>query len=218
MWLHAVPATHAGLSNTHSIYIGMLMRWLRLPFVEKESVCGFCDGWLDSYGDHALTCCGGGDRTRRHNLIRNAVFHSAAAANLCPELEKPGLLPQRPSAGSCYENGSSHGPRDGESGYRRPADVFLPRWQGGPPAALDFAITSGLRPDSLAASVFDRQLVCSKYEDFKCSFKDTKTECLSQCFAFHHMVMEAVQASLAKQLNQKAILGLVSRSRWCPAM
>ena len=42
---------------------------------------------------------GGGGRTRRHNLLRNEVFYFAASANLHPELEKPGLLPQRPQSG-----------------------------------------------------------------------------------------------------------------------
>ena len=58
---------------------------------------------MDRFGDHALVCCGGGDRTRRHNLLRNMVFHAAASANLHPELEKPGLLPQRPIFGSLFE-------------------------------------------------------------------------------------------------------------------
>ena len=61
---------------------------------------------MDSFGNHALVCCGGGDRTRRHNLLRNMVYYAASSAHLNPELEKPGLLPQRPVFGSMYENGS----------------------------------------------------------------------------------------------------------------
>ena len=42
-----------------------------------------------------MACCGAGDRTRRHNLIRDLVYHAAFAAGFSPELEKPGLLAQR---------------------------------------------------------------------------------------------------------------------------
>ena len=32
---------------------------------------------------------------------------------------------------------------------RRPADIYVPRWDLGGPAALDFVVTSGLRTDLL---------------------------------------------------------------------
>ena len=67
-----------------------------------------CDGVLDRFGDHALVCSCGGDRTRRHNLLRNMAYYAASASNLNPELEKPGLLAQRPLVGACYENGRPH--------------------------------------------------------------------------------------------------------------
>ena len=128
----------------------------------------------------------------------NAAFHVTAAANLGPELEKPGLLPQRPTLGSTYECGASTGQQDNDSGWRRPADVYLPRWRSGPPAALDFAITSGLKPDSLADAVHNRDRICAKYEDIKCSFKDTKAQCLSQGFSFLPMIMEATGGGWGK--------------------
>ena len=49
--------------------------------------------------------------------------------------------------GSTYENGRSVGEQDSEASARRPADVYIPRWRLGPPAAWDFAVTSGLRMD-----------------------------------------------------------------------
>ena len=69
----------------------MLRRWLRIRFSESDVECPFCDGMLDGYGDHALVCCAGGDRTRRHNLLRNMVFHAAEAANLRPEAQAVSL-------------------------------------------------------------------------------------------------------------------------------
>ena len=45
------------------------------------------------YGDLALTCACAGDRTRRHNAIRNRVHDAAEERGLGPEKEKAGLLP-----------------------------------------------------------------------------------------------------------------------------
>ena len=138
-------------------------------------------------------------RTRRHNLLRNSVFHSAAAAHLNPELEKPGLLPQRPLLGSTPEHGSPIGQDPSD---RRPADVYIPRWRSGPPAALDFAVTSGLRLDALADAVHDRDNILTRYEDFKCSYKDTKSLCNSQGISFIPMIMEAVGGGWGKEARR----------------
>ena len=126
------------------------------------------------------------------------TFHAAASANLHPELEKPGLLPQRPLHGSCYENGTSFNADENGPSARRPADVYIPRWRGGPPAAWDFAVTSGARLSSLVESASDRETVLTKYEDFKCSYKDTKTLCLAQGITFTPMIIKAVGGGWCK--------------------
>ena len=192
LYLQAVPSKEARLNNEPALFVAMLRRRLRMPFAEEQQECPCCDGVLDRFGDHALVCCGGGDRTRRHNLLRNMAYHAAASANLNPELEKPGLLPQRPFFGSLYEHGGSISDGDSSPSARRPADVYIPRWQGGPPAAWDFAVTSGLRLDALADSVHGPETVLTKYEDHKCSFQDTKARCLEQGITFTPLIVEAV--------------------------
>ena len=145
LWLQATPSTEAQLSNEPALYRTMLQRWLRMPLSEQDYECPCCDGVLDRFGDHALVCCGCGDRTRRHNLLRNMVYYAASSANLHPELEKPGLLPQRPSFGSLYENGSSIGDDDSNPSHSRPADVYIPRWRAGPqpPGILSSPVVYG---------------------------------------------------------------------------
>ena len=192
LWLQATPSTEAQLSNEPALYRTMLQRWLRMPLSEQDYECPCCDGVLDRFGDHALVCCGCGDRTRRHNLLRNMAYYAASSANLHPELEKPGLLPQRPSFGSLYENGSSIGDDDSNPSHRRPADVYIPRWRAGPPAAWDFAVTSGLRLESIADSVRDPDAALTKYEDFKRQHQDTQAQCQAQGITFIPMIMEAV--------------------------
>ena len=70
----------------------MLRMRLRLPVHTKASYCPMCDDIEDVFGEHARSCMCGGDRVKRHHLLRNALAARAAAAGLSPELEKPGLL------------------------------------------------------------------------------------------------------------------------------
>ena len=66
---------------------------------------------------------GNGDRIARHNAIRDVIFSAAQSAALAPSKEAPGLVP---------------------GSHARPADVFLPSWSLGRPAALDVHVISPL--------------------------------------------------------------------------
>ena len=57
----------------------------------------------------------------------------------------------RPLAGSAQGSGAERDP----NANRRPADVYLPKWRRGAPAALDLAVTSGLRADMLNKTLDD---------------------------------------------------------------
>jgi len=76
--------------------------------------------------------------------------------------------------------------------------VYLPRWRSGPPAALDFAVTSGMRLDSVGAPIEDPAFALAKYEDFKCSHFGTEALCREQGFSLLPMVMEAVGGGWGK--------------------
>eukprot|EP00666_Eupelagonemidae_sp_cell4sb_P018089 gene18089-biopygen31850 len=146
---------------------------------------------MDSYGDHALVCAAGGDRTIRHNLLRNAAFRAARAAGARPELEKPGLLGPRPLIGILEEDGVPLPTLRDQLAGRRPADVFLPSFFGGSRCALDFAVTSGLRCGSASESAADGSHAASSYENRKRSHLDTDTLCKEAGLLFIPMVMEA---------------------------
>ena len=166
-WLHVVPAKAIKTDVDPLLYRTMIQRWLRVPLHESVFHCPCCDEVIDRHGDHCLTCTCGGDRTKRHNLIRNEVFYFCSSSGLNPELERPGLLQPRPLAGSRYEDGSNRDPNN----RRRPADIYLPRWRRGTPAALDFAVTSGLRKDMVNRSAVDGSVAPKLYEDFKRSYE-----------------------------------------------
>jgi hypothetical protein len=90
-------------------------------------------------------------------------------------------------SGSTQENGAA---RD-DTGNRRPADVYLPRWRRGGPAALDFAVTSGLRSDIVRRSAVDGSSAVSAYEDVKRSHLDTAASCQAEGLTFIPVVCEA---------------------------
>ena len=85
------------------------------------------------------------------------------------------------------ENGSERDPH----ANRRPADVYLPRWRRGTPAALDFAVTSGLRSDMVHRSAMDGSAAAKSYEDFKRSHLDTENECQREGITFIPIICEA---------------------------
>ena len=51
-----------------------LKRRLRMPVMESEAPCPCCGQTLDVWGDHAVVCMCNGDRTVKHNAMRNIVF------------------------------------------------------------------------------------------------------------------------------------------------
>lgn len=73
LWLHASPTKAGNNIVEPTLYSTMLKRRLRALIFDDEFHCPFCDGVMDRFADHALTCTGGGDRTKRHNAIRNCT-------------------------------------------------------------------------------------------------------------------------------------------------
>ena len=55
--------------------------------------CPICSRLADPSGDHALACGGNGDRSVRHNALRDVIFSVAQSAALSPRREVPSLLP-----------------------------------------------------------------------------------------------------------------------------
>ena len=92
----ATPHSSLGTVLKPSVFIEEVRTRLRVSDGE-DRWCPLCDVVMDSQGVHSRCCSAGGDRTLRHNALRNAVFRLAKEAGANPELEKPSLLlPERP--------------------------------------------------------------------------------------------------------------------------
>ena len=152
-WLAALPQDDVRDVDPGEFNLA-LRRRCRLRVQEGDHACPCCGGTMDSFGDHALVCPCKGDRTRRHNRLRDLFCAEALGGRMSPEKEKEGLLiPARP-----WEDGA---PTRADAPNRRPADVWLPRGGGrsaGRPEAIDFAVTCGIRPSRVS-------LACRAPED-----------------------------------------------------
>ena len=137
-WLMAPPCEEAGTQVDSELFRIALGRRLRVPLNPGGQACPCCGAQQDRYMDHALVCACGGDRTRRHNAVRDTICSLARNGGLQAQLEKGGLLPARHPS----EEGRGGGAQD-----RRPADVWLPSGAGpeNRPLAIDVATTSGMR-------------------------------------------------------------------------
>lgn len=130
-WLNVVPSSTLGLHLQDREFRFCLGYWLGLKLSESDSVCAVCRSKNDDYGDHQVGCGGNGDRIYRHDAIRDTLFSAAQSAALAPRKEVPALIPDSRS---------------------RPADVFLPNWSRGRPAALDVTVISSLQQLTLVGA------------------------------------------------------------------
>ena len=123
-WLNVIPSSSLGLHLQDWEFRLCLQYWLGLRMVEDGIRCPVCQRNADSFGDHQVGCGGNGDRIHRHDSLRDAFYSAAQSAALAPRREVPSLIP-----------GSSS----------RPADIYLPHWKRGLPAALDVTVISSLQ-------------------------------------------------------------------------
>ena len=93
---------------------------------------------------------------------------------------------------------------------RRPADVWFSSWKGDGPAAIDFAVTSGLRNDLLNAAVTDTASICGAYENFKRGYLNTEAECQERGLVFLPFIMEAHGGGFGP--TARKVLGQVARA------
>lgn len=115
----------------------------------------------------------GGGPITRHNKLRDIVFSACRAAGMLPELEKTGILP---------------GTRE------RPADVFVSRWPGGGPAALDIAVVSPLKAEYLHGAANASGYAATAYADRKANIEQTERRCREKGVKFVPLVVESFGA------------------------
>ena len=128
-WLSVTPSPRLNLHLEPAEFQVALKWWLGIPVVQGQS-CPHCPSCvLDDFGHHSLTCKHGGDVVSRHNKLRDVFYDFCQRACLGPRLEM--------------------GSGAGSDSQSHPADVLVPNWDLGKPAAFDLSITSTLQSSAL---------------------------------------------------------------------
>jgi len=124
-WLNAPPQDFLGLEMNSQEFQIAVSRWLGCPVALPNTSCVSCTNPLSPKAGHTLRCKSGGYIIARHNRVRDLVHSLSLNAALSPVLEKSHIL--------------------GDCPGQRPADIFLPTFYNGAPAAIDVAITDPLQ-------------------------------------------------------------------------
>ena len=130
-WLKAVPIQSLGLTMPSSEFITSLKIWLGIPiFSPQPTVMCPCGQPVDIYGDHLLECNHGPFRIRRHDSLRDVIWHALLQDNttVCRE--------QR-ITGDCHD---------------RPGDIYHPDFSNGKPSFFDISVRSSLQASSISQS------------------------------------------------------------------
>ena len=93
-FLTAVPCGRTRMEPGH--FVSELRARLGVPNAHEEAWCPRYDAVLDRHSVHASVCVAGGERTQRHNTLRDLIGTWAERPGLHPEKERPGfMLPKR---------------------------------------------------------------------------------------------------------------------------
>ena len=83
-WLNVVPSPNLGLHLRSTEWIVSAKYRLGCPVFPTSGKCPACPNFSDKDGDHAISCGYQGERTARHNHLRDLLYHTALAASLGP--------------------------------------------------------------------------------------------------------------------------------------
>ena len=189
-WLNIVPSSSLGLHLLDCEFRPCLRYWLGLRMFEDGTQCPVCHVAANPFEDHHVGCGGNGDRIFRHNALRDAGFSAAQSAALVPRREVPSLIPISRS---------------------RPADIFLPSWVRGQPAALDVTLISTMQPATINGTASTQGHALLVGEVRKLSIHEAA--CTAVGVSFVPIVMKSLGGMSALAVNTLEGIGhLLARS------
>ena len=160
-WLSVVPSEGLGLHLEPSVFQVAVKWWLSLD-TSIGSQCALCpNSALDPLGHHATTCKKG-DVVICHNHLCNVLVETCRRAHLSVMVE---------TGCNCT---SDHD-------HSRPADILLPNWALGKPAAFDISVTSPLNPKTVSVAGLSAVAAALSTEEHKHTENDLKCNALGWC-------------------------------------
>ena len=130
-WLSVLPSPGLNLHMDPPEFQVALKWWLGMDLAQGIN-CTFCPSLgLDPLGHHAITCKHWGDVVSCHNKLCDVFVECCRRANVSAQVE----------VGSGFGHDICN---------TRTADVLVPNWSLGKPAAFDLIVTSLLNPSILS--------------------------------------------------------------------
>ena len=127
-WLKAPPLANLGLSIPSCEFSIATRIWLGIPsFQSSPPLLCQCGSFIDPCGDHFLGCSHGPLRIRRHDALRDVIFHSLLLDNTSTRRE------QRISGD----------PSD------RPRDIYHQDFSDSKPTYFDLSVCNSLKPGTI---------------------------------------------------------------------
>ena len=112
----------------------------------EGEICPVCnEEVLDANGKHGVNCKKSGDIIQRHNDIRDYLYAQCRTAQLSPQKEQ------------------------GDGDGLRPGDVYLPRWVGIQPAAIDVSVVNPLNANIVSKAAVEEGAAASEAAHRKCT-------------------------------------------------
>ena len=129
-WLRAIPNPKLGLSMTKQECVTACKVWLGLPLFPPpcRGIRCICGKVLDEFGDHLLGCGRRALRTKRHNALRDIIFHHVLSDNSDCKLEQ-----------GCSS-----------SNYKIPGDIFHPDFLDGRSGYFDVTVRNSMLPQFIS--------------------------------------------------------------------
>jgi hypothetical protein len=127
-WLLVVPNEHFGTELSSIEFLTAAKFRLGAPLFPEVALCLACDAPMDTRGVHATQCMHGGNRTSRHNAVRDIVYTFASSGRIPVAKETKWLV---------------------KDSNRKPADVYLPSFNCGKDVAIDFAVISPFTDEAM---------------------------------------------------------------------
>ena len=132
-WLNGIPSAALGL---HLQDRCCLQYWLGVPLHSSPYSCPECHCTADIFGDHQVGC--GGMEIGSCGTMPSGTS-SSVPPSLLLSIEFPNLI---------------------SDSLSRPADIYLPTWSRGRPAALDVHVISPLQQQTLGEAASPQATLC----------------------------------------------------------
>ena len=187
-WHRAIPNPKLGLSMSREEFVTGIRVYLGLQlFPSPPNVvrCS-CGHILDVYGDHLLGCGNKGLRIKRHNTLRDVIFHYLLSDNKASKIEQ-----------TCNSNNN-----------KRPGDLYHPDFLEGRPAYFDVSVRNSLQPSYIVHAATNPGVAAEAGEEEKDAKHDadvTNTGC-----SFYPLVVETL--GLWSQSSLKILKVIATRS------